>query len=49
MIRQVQKGIIHRGCAGNAAREILAEFYEMLAPRKRKFLTFIARKPAGTS
>jgi 2-polyprenyl-3-methyl-5-hydroxy-6-metoxy-1,4-benzoquinol methylase len=29
-------------------REILAEFQEMLAPRKREFLTIIARKPAAT-
>jgi SAM-dependent methyltransferase len=30
-------------------REILAEFHEMLVPRKREFLTFIARKPSETS
>jgi 2-polyprenyl-3-methyl-5-hydroxy-6-metoxy-1,4-benzoquinol methylase len=29
-------------------REILTEFHEMLAPRKREFLTIIARKPAVT-
>lgn len=30
-------------------REILAELHEMLAPRKREFLTFIAHKPAETA